>query len=70
MEDLVPPEDEIEWLVKRIRNHCSGGPSGIQNGHLKGWLDEARKAEASAEKVSATEGTTAVLRGTEGGETE
>ena len=34
--------------------------------HLKGWLAEARKEEAAAEKSAATEGTTSVLRGTGG----
>ena len=38
--------------------------------HLKGWLTEARKEEAAAEKGSATEGETAVLGGTGGEETE
>ena len=41
--DLVPMEDDIEWAVKRLQNHRSGGPSGMRAGHLKGWLLAARK---------------------------
>ena len=25
VEDSVPTEDEIEWAVKQLHNHCSGG---------------------------------------------
>ena len=25
VEDSVPTEDKIEWVVTRLRNHCSGG---------------------------------------------
>ena len=48
VEDLVPTEDNIEWAVKRLQNHCSGGPSGIRAKHLKGWLAAARKKENEA----------------------
>ena len=41
-DELVPTEDGIEWAVKRLQNHCSGGPSGTRAEHLKGWLAEAR----------------------------
>ena len=40
----VPTEGEIEWVVKRLRNHRSELPSGMQAEHLKRWLAEARKA--------------------------
>ena len=43
--DSVPTEDEIELVVTRLRNHCSGGPSGMRAEHLKRWLATARKAE-------------------------
>ena len=36
--------------------------------HLKGWLVEARKEEAAAEKPAVTEGTVEVLGGTRGEE--
>ena len=45
---MVPTEDEIEWAVRRLRNNLSGGPSIIRAEHLKGWLEEVRKAEATA----------------------
>ena len=37
-------EDEIEWAVKRLCNHCSGELSGMQAEHLKRWLASASKA--------------------------
>ena len=36
MDDSVPTEDEIEWVVKRLQNHRSGGASRMQAEHLKG----------------------------------
>ena len=45
VENLVPTEDEIEWVVKCLRNHRPGGPSGMQAEHLKRCLTAARKAE-------------------------
>ena len=41
--DLVPTEDDIEWAVKRLRNHCYRGTSGMRAEHIKEWLVEARK---------------------------
>ena len=58
VEESVPMEDEIKWVVKKIHNHHSGGPSGMQVEQLKGWLVEARKGETAAAKVAATEGAT------------
>ena len=43
VEDLVPTEDNIEWAVKQLRNHHSGGPSGMRAEHIKEWLEEAQK---------------------------
>ena len=63
VEESVPTEDKIEWLVKRLINHRSGGPSGIRVGHLKGWLAESRKEEAAAEKATVSEGRVTVIRG-------
>ena len=45
VDNLVPTEDDIEWAVKRLHNHCSRGPSGMQAEHLKGWLAAARNKE-------------------------
>ena len=58
MDDSVLIEDDIEWAVKRLRNHRSGGPSGMQAEHLKRWLAESRKAEK--EDMAAGEETTEV----------
>ena len=57
VEDLVTTEDEIEWAVKRLRNHSSGGPSGMRAQHLKRWLETARKAEKDATTTMEREGT-------------
>ena len=48
VEDLVPTEDEIDWAVRRICKNHSRGPSGMRTQHIKGWIEEARKAEAAA----------------------
>ena len=52
VEDLVPNEDGIEWVVRRLWNNLSRGTLGMRAEHLKGWLEEARKAEAAAEKAA------------------
>ena len=44
VKDSVPTEDKIEWAVTRLRNHCSGGTSGMWAEHLKRWLVAAGKA--------------------------
>ena len=40
MDDLVPTEDEIEWVVKRLQNHRSRGASGMRAENIKRWLVE------------------------------
>ena len=40
----VPTEDDIEWAVKRLRNHRSRVLSGMRAELLKKWLAAARKA--------------------------
>ena len=42
----------------------------MQAEHLKRWLEEVRKDETVAAKLAATEGTTSVLEGKGGWETE
>ena len=44
VDDSVHTEDEIEWAVKHLRNHCSWGTLGVQSEHLKRWLAAASKA--------------------------
>ena len=58
MENLVPTEDEIEWAVKRLRNHRSRGTSGMRAEHLKRWLAVVRKAakEETTAEGEMTEG--------------
>ena len=45
---MVPTEEEIEWAVKRLRNHRSREASWIWAKKLKRWLEDARKAEKYA----------------------
>ena len=58
-------EDEIEWVVRRLRSNRSGCTSGIRVEHLRVWSREARKveeaAEAAAEKAGETEVGTATV---------
>ena len=35
VDDLLPTENEIKWLVKRPQNNRSGGPSGMRAEHQK-----------------------------------
>ena len=58
-----------EWW-SGYANTAPGGPSGMREENLKGWLAEAWKEKASAAKAEETEGTTTVLRGTGGEDTE
>ena len=51
VENLVPTEDKIEGAVKRLRNHSSGGTSGMWDEHLKGWLSASRKKEKEEEEA-------------------
>ena len=70
MDDSVPTEDKIEKAVKRLKNNCSGGPSGMRAEHLKGCLAASRKKdreEAAAEQENPTEETTAAGSNRTGG---
>ena len=35
-DELVPTEEKIQWAVKQLKNHRSGGTSGMWAEHLKG----------------------------------
>ena len=50
---MVPTENNIEWAVKRLRNHRSGGSSGIRAEDLKRCLAAVRKAEKDATTAGA-----------------
>ena len=41
--------------MRRLRNHRSGGPSGMRMDHLKGWMEEARKEGVAATKAEVVE---------------
>ena len=46
VDDSVPMEDKVKWVVSRLRTNLSRGSSGIRVEHLREWVKEARKAEA------------------------
>ena len=50
VDDLVPMEDEIEDAVKNLRRNRSGGKSGLQAEHLKGWIAASNRGKMAAEK--------------------
>ena len=58
VEDLVPEEGEIEWVVKQLRNNRSWGASGVRVEHLKRRLAAARKAEKNKETAGNKEAAT------------
>ena len=43
VDDSVAEEGKIEWVVKRLRNNCSGGASGMRVEHIKQWIAAAQK---------------------------
>ena len=49
VEDGVPEEGEIDWVVKRLRNNRSGGPSQMRAEDLEGWLAAAQRGEKKGE---------------------
>ena len=49
IDDSVPTEEEVKWAVRRLRGHCSGGPSRMRAEHLREWRWEHRVAEAATE---------------------
>ena len=58
VEESVPTEEDIEWAVWMLRSNRSGGPSCMRAEHLRGWLEEAQKAEAEVEAAAETTGET------------
>ena len=56
VEDYVPIEDDIEWVVKRLQNHRSGAPLGMRTEQLKGWLAVAWKEEAKSVEIEGAAG--------------
>ena len=50
IDESVPTEDDISEAVKKLRRNRSGGPSGISEEHLKGWLAAAKRGQMTEEK--------------------
>ena len=55
IDDSVPTEEEVDWAVRILQGHRSGGPSQMRAKHLHEWLQEQRAAEAAAEAESEVE---------------
>ena len=47
VDDSVPTEDKIEDALKKLRRNRSGGLSGMQAEHLKGWLMASNRIKQS-----------------------
>ena len=56
VDDSLTMEGEVEWVVRTLRGHRSGGPSWMRANHLQEWLQEHRVAEAVAEERGTKEG--------------
>ena len=52
LDELVPMEYKIKWVVRMMRYNRSGGPSETIAEHLWKWLWESWKSEAAAEAVA------------------
>ena len=48
-DNFVPTEEEVNWVVRRLRGHRLGFPYRICAKHLWEWLQEHQAAEAAAE---------------------
>ena len=69
---MVLTEDDIGWVIRRLRNDRPRGPLRMLVGHLKEWLEEARKAAAAsaAVKVAEEAAEATIVLGGEGTEAE
>ena len=63
VDDSMPKEGEIEWVVKRLRNNRSGGPWRMRVEHVKRWLVASRKEEKDRDKAGGEEAATATAEG-------
>ena len=45
VDNSVPSEEKVNWVVQRLWRHKSGGPSQMRAEHLQEWLQEHRLAE-------------------------
>ena len=50
VDELVPKEDEIAEVAKKLRRNRSGGPLGMRADHLKGWLAAPNRGKPAEEK--------------------
>ena len=57
VDNSVPTEGKIEWVVTQLRNHHSGGPSGMRAEHLKRWLAAVQKSEKDVTTTAVAETT-------------
>ena len=49
IDDYVPTEEEVKWVVQRLQGHWSGGTSRIRAYHLREWLREHQDQKSGSE---------------------
>ena len=49
IDDYVPTEEEVGWMVRRLWGIRLGGPSGMCAEHLREWIQNHWVQEAAAE---------------------
>ena len=54
----MPEEGEVEWEVNRLRSNRSGGPLGMREEHIKGWLAAARREDKEGNEAGGEKRTT------------
>ena len=54
--DYVPTEEEVEWVVRRLKGNSLGGLYRMYVNHLREWLREHQVAEAVAEERGPAKG--------------
>ena len=55
IDNSVPTEEAVEWEVRRLWGHRSGGPYQMRAEHLREWLREHRSEEAAKVKANEAE---------------
>ena len=43
VDDSIPEDEDIAWVIRRLRLKCSGSPSGMRTEQLRQWLIAATR---------------------------
>ena len=46
VDDYIPEDEDIDWVVHRLCLNCSGGPSRMLAKHLHQWLIAAMRDDS------------------------